>query len=955
MAARPTLVGREAERRRLEEGLGRARAGAGSLVLIAGEAGVGKTRLLQELAAGPGAVVLWGGASRGTAGAYGPVVAALRSRLRERPDALDGCGPLGAQLAAILPELGGPAPDADPATLHEAVRDALAHLAADGPVLLVLDDLQWSDDASLELLGWIAEPLERLPVLAVAAYRSDGLPREHRLRRLRHDLRRGGRLDELTLAPLAPEETAELVGRLLGDDPPAGLAAAIHDRAQGVPFFVEELARASAAEPGDAAADLPETVRDAVLIGVADLSQEARGAAEVAAVAGDSFDLELVAGLAGHEPLGELLDAGLACEAGEGTGAFRHALAREALYADVPWLRRRALHRRLAEALEAGGAPSLEIAVHWLGARDGARAREALLRAAAEARAVHAHRDAARAGREALELWPEGEEQERRIATLEWYADSAELSGELAEAVRALREICALRADVGPAEELAAAERRLAGVHELRGERESAIAARRAAATAFASAGRPADAAVERLAAANHFRSTAAYTPAIELARAAGQEAERAGRQDLRARALGLEGVALAKRGDAGAGVEAVRAGLALALARDMTPVAAELFQRLSLVLYDGADYPRAEAALDSALELCRTGDQPGTELACVTCLVYVLRERGDWTRAVTMGRDLIASGSGVWVAEGLVGAIQGFQGRFGPARRLLTSSLASSSRVGHFNMTVDSTAALAWLAAAEGDDDQAAARCGEVLARWERSEDNHYALRGLRWASGFFARRGDPASAQGCAEALAEIAARTGHPDALAALAQAIGEAALAEGDAATAAEQLGRAVEIHRGLDLPYERAEIELRAGVALAAAGEREPALERLAAAHRTARRLGARPLAAEAAREVAALGEEVGSVLGGRASAEADGAGLSRRELEVVRLVAEGRTNREIASELYLSPRTVDMHVRSILRRLDCRSRLEAARRAGELGLLAARSRDDRAAPAIDDP
>ena len=255
--------------------------------------------------------------------------------------------------------------------------------------------------------------------------------------------------------------------------------------------------------------------------------------------------------------------------------------------------------------------------------------------------------------------------------------------------------------------------------------------------------------------------------------------------------------------------------------------------------------------------------------------------------------------------------------------------------------MTVDSTSALAWIAAAEGDDDEAARLCDEVLARWERSEDNHYAVRGLRWASAFFARRGDPGRANGCAEALARITARTGHPDALAALAQAIGEAALAEGDAATAAEQLARAVEIHRGLDLPYERAEIELRAGAALAAAGEREPALERLAAAHRAARRLGARPLAAEAARAVAALGESVAGRLGGRASAEADGAGLSRRELEVVRLVAEGRTNREIANELYLSPRTVDMHVRSILRRLDCRSRVEAARRAGELGLLAA--------------
>jgi DNA-binding NarL/FixJ family response regulator len=98
-------------------------------------------------------------------------------------------------------------------------------------------------------------------------------------------------------------------------------------------------------------------------------------------------------------------------------------------------------------------------------------------------------------------------------------------------------------------------------------------------------------------------------------------------------------------------------------------------------------------------------------------------------------------------------------------------------------------------------------------------------------------------------------------------------------------------------------------------------------------------VGARPLAAEAAAEVAALGESVVRRLGRRAVADADGAGLSRRELEVVRHVAAGRTNREIAQELFLSPRTVDMHVRNILRKLDCRSRVAAAQRAGELGLL----------------
>src|SRR5262249_53610813 len=226
------------------------------------------------------------------------------------------------------------------------------------------------------------------------------------------------------------------------------------------------------------------------------------------------------------------------------------------------------------------------------------------------------------------------------------------------------------------------------------------------------------------------------------------------------------------------------------------------------------------------------------------------------------MGRELIATDRVASVAEGLIGVVHAYQGALGSARRLLASSLATSVRIDDFNMIVDTTAGLAWVAATEGADDEAAQHCRTMLARWQDSEDTHLAVRGLRWAAGFLARRGDLAGASAAAEALSRRASVTGHPDALAALAPAIGETALAEGDVATAADQLSRAVELHRGLEIPYERAEIELRAGVSLAAVGERDLALERLADAHRTARKLGARPLAAEAAREGAALREAV---------------------------------------------------------------------------------------------
>jgi DNA-binding CsgD family transcriptional regulator len=953
MAAQRPLVGRHAELERLNEALNRARRGTGSFVLIAGEAGVGKTRLAEELAEHSRAAVLWGRASHGAPVPYGPIVAALRAYLRANPDGLAGCGALKPHLALLLPELGKPAQAGDRATLFEGLRCAFEQ-AADGdePLLVILDDLQWSDDATLELLPALAEPLAELPLLLVAAYRSDGLPRNHMLRRVRHELRRGGRLDEIALGPLEPSETADLLRQILESAPAPSLARAIHDRTQGVSFFVEELARAllltnsltkgrkglELAKGGEV--PVPDTVRDAVLIRTSELSPEGRGAAEAAAVAGEEFDLDLLAEVSNADGVAELLSSGIVIERDGGRAKFRHALTREALYADVPWLQRRALHRRLAAELEATGAKGMEVATHWLGARHEAEARDALLRAAQQSRAVHAYRDAARAGRQALELWPEGEDEARRIEALQSYANSTELGGELAEAARAWREICAIRqAEPGTGEAYAAAQSRLAAVHDMRGDREVALAARAAAAEAYAASGKHAEAAVERLAMANYLRFAARHSEAIALAQAAVKEAEQAERLDLRARALGLEGVAKAKRGEYEKGLKTVRTGLALALEHDLTPVAAELYQRLSVVLYDSADYRRARETLDSALELCRTADEPATELACVTCMVYVLRECGEWAEALKLGRELIDSGTAVWVAEGIVGTIYAAQGKLSSARRMLSSSLATASQVGHYNMTVDTTIGLAHVAAIEGGAQETVERCRSLLALWESSEDHHYAIKGLRFSACFFSRNRDLAQAQACAEALARISSETGHSDALAALASAIGETALATGDAETAAEQLAHAVELHRGLDLPYERAQIELRAGVALAASGEKELALERLGDAYRTAKKLGARPLAAEVAGEVAALGESIVKRLGTRAAADAEGAGLSRRELEVVRHVAAGRTNREIAQELFLSPRTVDMHVRNVLRKLDCRSRVEAAHRAGELGLL----------------
>ena len=942
------LIGRETERASLEAHVEAALEGRGALVLLAGEAGVGKTRFAEQALGSPEAVFVRG-VARPPTPAYGPIVQALREFARSHDLSLDG--PLRSHLALLLPELGEATAEGDRATLFEAIRLALMAAVEARPGLILLDDLQWSDDATLELLAALAPALQDVPLLIVAAYRSDEIPRAHRLRWLRNDLRRRNCLCEIALPPLALEETTALAEAVLGSAPSSGLAATLYERTAGIPFFIEELAAALEAggrlEPGDQGillaldgeVPLPQTIRDAVLLRAADLSPEARATAEAAAVVGSSLDLAVVAELGGEAGLDELLAAGLLIECEPGRAAFSHPLARDAIYEDIPWLRRRTLHRAVAEAVSDDAA----VAAHWLAAGDGAKALDSLIRAVDDRAAVHAYRDAARLSRQALDRWPEGERAAERIGVLERYARFAELSGELNDAARAQREVVAARRSEDTGRALADAQRRLATIYELQGDRDRALVARNVAADAFAANGLPGDAAVERLTASGYLHSAGRYTDALELTARAGEDAARAERIDLRARILGLQGVTRVKGGDYDAGVEQIRAGLSLALEHGLTLTAAEVYQRLGTAQEITGDYGGARDALATAVGFCETGGGEAMQYTCLSCMAYVLRELGDWKRAVELCHELRhpdASPDQTCVADGVLGMIRAFQGDLRSARPLLAQSLETAKRLNVVSMTVDSAAALAWLDEQEGDVHGAREHAQFLLDRWTRSEDHHYAVWGLRWAACFFARHGDLAEARACADALSSIATTTGHADALAALAHALGETALADGEAAAAVEQMTRAVGLHEQLEIPFERAQVQLRTGVALAAAGEREAGLEQMAKAHTTARRLGAAPLAAEIAAEVARLGESVQQRLGKRAAADHDNAGLSGRELEVVRMVATGRTNREIAADLVLSTRTVDMHVRNILNKLRCRTRTEAVAKAGELGLLA---------------
>lgn len=951
------LIGRKAEQAELDQALAAIHDNRGGVVLLAGMAGVGKTRLLETCLARSGLLALKGQTNEIATPPYGPIAAALRSYLRLHPNSLDEAGQLAPFLALMLPELGQPG--SDPAVLVETICQAFGAIARTTPLVLVLDDLQWADNATLELLPVMASALLHERIVIVGTYRSDEIGRGHPLRRVRNDLRRAHVVREIAVAPLDQQGTVMLATRIMGQPPAPELAAALYERTEGIPLFIEELTgvlvTTSRLRTGEAGTELvpgsdlpiPDTLRDAVLLRLDGLPEPALRLLHRAVVAGHRFDLVQVAELAGSSDGADgydlLLERGLVVEVEPGQGAFRHALTREAIYNDISWVRRRILHRQMAEHLETAGAPPLAIAQHWLAAKEPECARIALLNAATQAAAVHAYRDAADAAQRALELWSDGVEEARRLEVLDLLGQCSQLCGMLPEAARAWRDVADGHQQAGNLHGWAVAERKLANVAELQGLWERALSARKASAQAFVASAQPAEAASERLSAAAHLRSAGRYRAALELLSVAMEEAQQAQRPDLLARILGHEGNVYARMGQPAEGLELVQRGLSLALEHNLASAAAEIYQRLADALEHDGDYTGARDTYLTAFDFCQANAIPSTAQVCIACLTVVLRHTGEWDRAISLCRDVLGEPHCLpharTVASGILGSLYALRGQARLAQPLLLESATLAHQIELAPMELLSAWGLALLAHLNGATDTAAEHCRFILSRWEEIEDLHYAIPALRWSISFFAEIKADSDARACANALARIASTTGQPEALSALAFALGEIALLDGDAHLAVKQFDKALDLLRDLPIPFCQAETQLRAGIACAAANQRGAAIGHLTNAYRTARKLGARPLATAIAQALEALGEPIIERLGKGAEMRFRSGNLTRRQREILELVAQGQTNAEIARTLVLSARTVESHVANLLATLDSRSRAEAVRRATELGIL----------------
>jgi ATP/maltotriose-dependent transcriptional regulator MalT len=474
----PVLVGRDAEATRLRAAIERAAAGQPATVLVAGEAGIGKTRLVTEAAgyaAGLGVVALAGGCLDVGEGvlAYAPMVEALRplARLLDPAELERVLGGARDELARLMPELGprnaaGPGGPLAPSQLLELLLGMLHRIAERTPVLLVVEDLHWADQSTRDLLGFLVRNL-RAGVALVLTYRSDELHRRHPLRPFLAELDRDGRAQRLELGRLSRRELAELVAGILGEPPSPGLAREILARSEGNPFFAEELVAARLE-----GTRLPPALRDLLLARVDFLPEPAQRMLAAAAVAGSRVDHELLAVATGQDDgqLVPLLREAvarhlLAVDEVSGTYVFRHALVQEAVYGELLPAQRGPLHAAYAGALDrrigrrdagastGAGVTAVELgqlAYHWHAAGDQGQALPAFVRAGQAAELAAAPSEALEHYQRALQLWDQAPGAAAsspldRVAVLEGAAEAAGFTGRfdlaVALATRALDQL----------------------------------------------------------------------------------------------------------------------------------------------------------------------------------------------------------------------------------------------------------------------------------------------------------------------------------------------------------------------------------------------------------------------------------------------------------------------------------------------------------------------------------
>jgi ATP/maltotriose-dependent transcriptional regulator MalT len=949
----PHLVGRTDQRARLHGVLDEVIADGSRFVLLGGDAGAGKTTVIDAFTADlfstladrkaqlvRGQCVPLGGDGL----PYAPIVGTLRDLVAQhgREQVLEWAGAAAPALGVLLPDLTGRPPEGDAIRLQlfEAVTRLWEQASEHAPLVVVLEDLHWADESTRHLLRFGARALTDAPVLVLASYRTDELTRRHPLRPFLAEVGRLPVTVRIDVPSLDRTEVAELLTRLMNRAPSNPVIDTVFRRSEGVPYFVEELARSATR----GCIDMPDTLRDALNVRVQNLSPEAQQVVELAAVAGNRVEHALLAAASGgtavelEQGLREAIDSAV-LTADETGYSFRHALLREVVHDDLLPGQHARLHAKFAALLEehpelvTPGTAPLEIAHHWSAAHEATKAFTWSITAARSGAA--AYHEALKMYERALELWdrvddPEAiagsrssvlkqaanaasnaGEEERALALVNAALDEAGpeaapeerisalmlkgslLSGLLRPgAVKPMREAMALLPeDADPVlrgRVLEALARRLM----LSGEVEEGVATAREAVEASTGIGSPAAESHARNSLATGLEAIGAEAEAMLEWERASELARGSTRTELRffinySDALNLTGRYADAVGQAMAGIELARSrGLERSIGCMLAGNAAEPLIALG-------QWSRATAMIDRAIEL----DPPPHHMAHLRLLQAWLR---------------------VWRGE-----LDEADAVLAEFRPMITSDVSAPQYVSQVIRT-DAEHAMA-----VGDPERAWRDVSTYLDGWGRFHG--------AWAYPILAVAAAAARTLDVAEGGTERSTLIG--DFLERRALRINIrplwAPVITAELADTADGWRRALAELTTLPGP---AHLPPYAGLRLAqhlvAARERIEARDVLATASQGAATLGARLLTDR----LGALAQRAGF------SPEAEVvasplAGLTPREIEVLRLVAAGNSNGEIGSALFISTKTASVHVSNILAKLGVSGRGEAAALAYKLGLV----------------